>query len=70
MKVFVWNRIENASNHWHPEGGVVVFAETMDRAVQLAKEAGADIRMDESPDEIRETTGNEKVYIMPDAGCC
>jgi len=26
--------------------------------------------MDESPDEIRETTGNEKVYIMPDAGCC
>jgi hypothetical protein len=71
MKVFVWQRIDKATTSWHPEGGVVVFAENEARARQLALNQGALIREDEKPDEVRNvTSGKEAVYIMPDAVCC
>lgn len=70
MNVYVWKRIDQAADRYHEEGGVVVFAETLARAVELAAEQGALIRANEIPDEVRETFGKEAVYIMPDAGCC
>jgi len=72
MKVFVWERIEKCSDSYHPEGGVVVFAETEERARLIAKEkTDCEISINEKPDDIREVLGGEeKVYIMPDAGCC
>lgn len=27
MKMFVWERVNNATSNWHPEGGVMVVAE-------------------------------------------
>ena len=70
MKVFVWNRIENASRSWHSEGGLVVFAETLERAIVLANEKYAFPTEAEKPDEVREVDGDEACYVMPDAGCC
>jgi len=73
VKVFVWERIKHASGNYHSEGGVVVFAETEERARELASKSGWDceIAADELPDEVREVVGGEeKVFIMPDAGCC
>ena len=71
MNVYVWKRIENATHNWHSEGGVVVFANTLERTVELAASNGADINIEEEPpDEVRKTVGKEMVYIMPDAGCC
>ena len=70
MKVFVWERIDHASDSYHEEGGVVVFAETLERAVELAATKGSEIQETEAPDTIRESEGEEAVYIMPDAGCC
>jgi hypothetical protein len=66
----MWHRIDNATNNYHPEGGVVVFANTEERARDIARLQGADIAPDEAPDEVRKTQGKEAVYIMPDAGCC
>jgi hypothetical protein len=71
MKVYVWNRIEAATNSYHSEGGVVVFAWCEERARELAASNGAHIGDFELPDEVRDVAqGGEAVYIMPDAGCC
>ena len=75
MKVFVWERVSKCSGNYHEEGGVVVFAETLERAIQLANaQRGCSIKADEFPDDIRTIVkadpGEEAVYIMPDAGCC
>ncbi len=74
MKVFVWERVQHASGNYHSEGGVVVFAETEERARELANtqvEWSTKIAANEPPDEVREVVGGEeKVFVMPDAGCC
>ena len=71
MKVFVWHSISYASNNYHSGGGVVVFAETEERAREIANAAdGCKIGEEEKPDEARECAGEEKLYIMPDSGCC
>jgi hypothetical protein len=71
MKVFVWKEVEKCSSSYHSEGGVVVFAETEERARELANShSGCAIREDEMPCDVRTTSGNEAVYIMENAGCC
>ena len=72
MKVFVWEQADHVTDNWHPEGGLVVFAETEERARELANaESGCELRPDEAPDEVRDVAGGEeKVFVMPDAGCC
>jgi hypothetical protein len=72
MNVYVWNRVEKCTDNWHTEGGIVVFAESMERARELANaHKGCVIADDEAPDDVRRVDGgNEAVYIMPDAGCC
>jgi len=72
MKVFVWERIDNATDNYHSEGGLVVFAETEERARELANaQSGCKLMPEEAPDEVRDVDGGEeKVFVMPDAGCC
>lgn len=71
MKVFVWKYIEECSDRYHPEGGIVVFAEDEQAARLLAKEKGANIQEKELPDDVREVGGGEPAcYIFEDAGCC
>jgi hypothetical protein len=71
MKVFVWHRVGTCSDNYHSAGGVVVFAASEERARDLANACdGCAIDPDEKPDEVRNTSGKERVFIMPDAGCC
>lgn len=71
MKIFIWRRIEKCSSYWHPEGGVVVVAENLERAKALALVNGAEIKDDEKPDAVYDVAqAEEKVFIFPDAGCC
>lgn len=73
MKVFVWNRIANVSQNYHSEGGLVVFAESEERARSIANETG-EITIDESemPDKVADVadTTEESIHSFPDAGCC
>jgi hypothetical protein len=71
MKVFVWQDVGQCTNRWKSDGGVVVFAESEERARQLANaEDGCEIEPNEAPDDVRDVSGGEeRVYIMPDAGC-
>jgi hypothetical protein len=68
MKVFVWKRVDDCgSDMYHSEGGVVVFADSEERARELAP----CIAPREKPDEVRDVvSGGELVFIMRDAGCC
>lgn len=71
MKVFVWQSLSCVSDNYHSDGGLVVFAETEDRAYQLATEQGVRFYENESPDDVRVVEGGiEAVYVMPNAGCC
>lgn len=70
MKVFIWENVDKATSSYHPEGGVVVFADNEARARELARELGAII--EGSPDAVRVSDGDdaEAVFIFPNAGCC
>lgn len=72
MKVFVWEVIGECSSSFHSGGGLVVFAENEIRARELAnQQEGCNLLPEEMPDEVREVIGgDERVFIMPDAGCC
>lgn len=72
MKIFIWHYISECSTNYHKEGGVVVIAKDEAMARELANsEPGCNIRNDEYPDLILECVDTQdKVFIMPDAGCC
>lgn len=71
MKVFVWNYISNLTDNYHSGGGLIVFAEDEERARELAIAEGVKFTDTDVPDDVRIVDGGEeKVYVMPDAGCC
>lgn len=71
MKVFVWNYISELTQNYHSGGGLIVFAENEERAKELAVAEGVTFNQEDKPDDVRIVDGgSEKVYVMPDAGCC
>lgn len=72
MKVFVWDFVSHVSDNYHSEGGLVVFAETEERARELANSSsGCELSLEEMPCDVRDVVGgDEMVFIFPDAGCC
>lgn len=71
MKVFVWDYINYLTNNYHSSGGLIVFADNVERAMELAISKGVTFSESEVPCDVRIVEGGEeKVYIMADAGCC
>lgn len=71
MKVFVWDNLSRVSDNYHSDGGLVVFAETLERARELATERGVTFKEGEEVDDVRVVDGgSEVVYVMPNSGCC
>jgi len=79
MKIFIWQRIINLTDNWHPEGGVVAIAENDKEAREMIRNAKMETYHtskpctieDEKPDFVCECNAKEKkVYIFPDTGCC
>lgn len=72
MRVFIWEKVNQCSNNYHSEGGVVVIADNLKRAVEIANQVqGCDIQSSEMPDDVYSIIADEeKVFIFPDAGCC
>lgn len=77
MNIYIWERLSRMSSSYHPEGGVVVIAESLERAREHAKEINAvpkdsDI-FEKLPDccfELASKEAMEQVFLFPDAGCC
>lgn len=85
MKVFIWKRVENATDNHHSGGGVVIIAEDEKKAKELfletrKKESGNPVirGIETEPDHVYELAElnnsfiryGEKVLIFRDAGCC
>lgn len=75
MKLFVWDDVENVSGNYHDNGGLVVIAETLQRAHEIISEATKHAEkpcgaLTAAPDFIRECEGPEYVSVHPNAGCC
>lgn len=73
MKVFIWNNINELTDNYHSDGGLVVVAKDLERAHELARNEGVEFAEDELAPTIEYNTDDfveEKVFIFPDAGCC
>ena len=80
MKIFIWKRIKEATDHYHTEGGVVVIAKSENSARHLANNwiseesynGNCKIYDGEQPDLILDCVGDidPTVFVFPDAGCC
>jgi len=71
MKVFVWDYISNLTDNYHSGGGLIVFAENVERAMELAIAEGVTFSESDNLVDVRIVDGGEEqVYIMQDAGCC
>lgn len=73
MKVFVWQYINQLTDNYHSDGGLVVVAKDLERAHELARNEGVEFSEGELTPTIEYNTDDsaeEKVFIFPDAGCC
>lgn len=71
MKVFIWDYIRELTDNYHPDGGLVVIAENLENAIQLATLSGVVFNNELPVQELPVPEGTEaKVYVFPDAGCC
>lgn len=83
MKAFLWYGVDECSCSYHKGGSVLIEAETIERAREIAffdtydisdgykeiKKPITDISIE--PDAIFDShSTEEKVWIFPDAGCC
>lgn len=75
MKVFIWRNVDELTDRYHDGGGVVIIAETVQRAEELIPYTGNGERMKRvvgPPDSVYTLVGTheEKVDVFPDEGCC
>lgn len=70
MNIYIWKRIGKATNRHHPEGAVVVVADTVEEAISLAASEGANIVT--PPNVVYQLAAEEAktAFIFQDAGCC
>jgi hypothetical protein len=74
MKIFIFESVGKCSDNYHTEGGVVVIAKDKRAAKKLLKKDPAiDIEEHEWDDVKSYELANEekeRIWVMPDAGCC
>lgn len=78
MKLFIWENVEYLTTNYHDSGGLVIMAETLERARELVPAHTDDDgnpriceAMTQPPDAaLTVESEQERVWIFPDAGCC
>lgn len=80
MKAFLWKDIKEVSDNYHTNGSVLIEAETLERAREIAIFNAATpmnpefVKMkgvEKDPDLILTSESRlEKVWVFPNAGCC
>lgn len=73
MKMFIWENVDELTGSWHSDGGLVMTAETLEKArdmikAQLPQGCGA---LSQEPDHVIEVPeGTQIMVVFPNAGCC
>lgn len=76
MKIFILTNVEQLTNSYHPEGGLVIIAETIEAAKELIKNEGEMKITDDEWNMVISYNLNDYnsnigcYYIFPNAGCC
>lgn len=76
MRLFLFERVEQVSENYHPGGGLVIVANSEEHARSLIADSASIKPTDEEWAKVRiyfldDTFGNAPhVYVFPDAGCC
>lgn len=73
MKAYLWHEISKVSDNYHQNGSVLIEADSLERARELAVIDGGDpmVGTEREPDLILESNSEvEKVWVFPNAGCC
>lgn len=71
MKAFLWYEIGVVSDRYHSGGSVLIEAETLERAREIALNGETKMKVEKEPDAIFDSTSKtEKLWVFPDAGCC
>lgn len=67
MKTFIWEVVDELTDEFHSSGGLVVIAETIQKARILVPQI-----KDQKPDFEYKCEGIdvEKVFVFPNVGCC
>jgi hypothetical protein len=76
VKAFVWDYIDCVTENYHAGGGVLVIAESLDKAVAMIPRTNGD--GDREPKPLGPPTAvyelaedcNPSLLVFPDAGCC
>ena len=74
MKAFIFEDVNQVSNRYHPEGGLVIIAKDTYHVEELIKDYDY-IEIEKEDWEkvvVYELAGHvePKVFLFPDAGCC
>ena len=80
MNVYIWKRVELLTGSYHPEGGLVVIASSLEGARALIPKRTRYEPFDPEdttpfntePDEVIPTVESQepRAFVFPDAGCC
>lgn len=73
MHIFIFSSIENLTNRYHSDGGLVVIAPDITQAIEQATSDGVTFTGEEiaAVKSYRlADDAEQEVFIFPDAGCC
>lgn len=72
--MFVFTRIDQVSDNYHAEGGLMIVANNQEHAKEMIKEEkDIEITNEEWEDvKVYDLAGDYKprIFVFPDAGCC
>jgi hypothetical protein len=75
MKMYIFEKLDNVSDRYHSNGGLMVVAKDLDDLKEIIKEY-QDIIITEKEFkeiliyELKDNNVERKVIVFPDAGCC
>lgn len=70
MRIFIWEGVSNLTDNYHDGGGLVVVAESVERAWQLAPKGSDAVNRHPDRSFTLQEQAVEEAFIFPDAGCC
>jgi len=74
MKIFILEEVDQVSNRWHSDGGLVIIAKDLEQAKELASLEPECVPTKKEWSKalvynlVEET--EPRAFVFPDAGCC
>lgn len=75
MFAFIFERIDQLTDRYHPEGGLMVIARSKEHVIQILSGDDSTVLTEEDWNnvlvyELRDSSLTPKVIKFPDSGCC